>query len=292
MSAIATVNDRPITISAGVAYVPNAEFPLGYLSADNFVCPTDPAEPYEIVVLATSEGQAGDDRARAAAAAISSYLQDNCGDVAAEALRQSFRTANTALYQDIATDVNDASGVDLLVALLKGKYLSIGLLGDHRGYLVRSGRLTPLTRDMRVARSRGSRSQRARDSDSNSESTIALLGEQERLNSRAPAVFEIIVLPEDELAFVSRGLIDTVPESSLSAGFANDAQQSADALTALAPAEATSPILVAVMSAAPAREVRATDLTSVPTRSHQKLVFLAVALLIVLLAIAAAYFLL
>ena len=69
-------------------------------------------------------------------------------DAVAERMRQSIRTANGAIFQRTLTE-HDKRGMGTTVTalvLFSGRFL-IGQVGDSRGYLLRSGKLTQVTKD-------------------------------------------------------------------------------------------------------------------------------------------------
>jgi len=171
-----------------------------------------------------------------------------------ELMKQGFREANRAIRLDIESGSRgDTGGVAMLALLTRGKYATLGLVGPDRAYLMRANRLTQLTRDQRVARAR---SRRKQDIDEQSEqpgsSPVQLLGEQERLDSRYPAIFEITLLPEDRLGLLSRGVLDIFAEDQILAALDAGAIQGGDMLTS-APVDGA-PMLAAVLQVAPSRE--------------------------------------
>jgi serine/threonine protein phosphatase PrpC len=173
-----------------------------------------------------------------------------------EILKQGFREANRAVRADIEASGSDLEGVAMLALLTRGKYAALGLVGPDRAYLMRATRLTQLTRDQRVIRARSRRKQdiEQQQAQSGSGSSVALLGEQERLDSRSPAIFEIILLPEDRLGIVSRGVLDLLSEDRILAALDAGSSQGAEILTASSSASDGAPLLAAVLQVGPSRE--------------------------------------
>ncbi len=284
MSALAQIGEQSLAVTSAAAAAPLSG---GIAAVEPIVCVADPVEPYKVVVLATSSGAEGQTRAHAAARTVEEYLESHCSDVAAEALQQAFREANAVVGGHLDDETADDRGVSMLVAVLRGKYLSIALLGDHRGYLLRSGRVTPLTRDMRVDKVKGQRNLAAsgQSADKASSQPVALLGERDRLDSRFPAIFELTVLPDDELAFISRGLADLLADVDMTGALVPNAEQAAANLVQLARADSDAPVMAAVLAAGPAREMKAADYQR-PASGPNRTIVVVLILLLTMLVIA------
>ena len=135
-----------------------------------------------------------------------------------EVMKQGFREANKLIHQATkASAPSGTEGVAMLAMLTRGKFATLGLVGPDRAYLLRANRLTQLTRDQRVARPKSRRKSdiEQQQAQAGSATAVQLLGEQERLDSRSPAIFEIALLPEDRLGLVSRGVLDAIPEERI-----------------------------------------------------------------------------
>jgi PPM family protein phosphatase len=259
----------------------------------------NPAVAGRIVAMATSYDGANPDREaeRSAIGALIAGVAGGNESVVADALRSGFREANRQISLAAGEHDPDAgAGVAMLALVTKGKYASIGLVGEDRVYLLRAGRLTQLTRDQRVerARSRRKRDLEQQRTQSGTQAPVRLLGEAERLDNRSPAIFEITLLPEDRLAVLSRGVIEAMPEDRILETLALDSSEAARQLTAT-PRSGDSPLMVAIVTVAPAREVSPILKAHLETRSAQPRplwpILVGILALVVLVAVAA-YFLL
>ncbi len=201
----------------------------------------------------------------------------------AERLTTGFRDANRLVYQSTG---NGTAGLTMMALVAEGKYAAIGLVGEDRGYLVRAGRLTQVTRDQRV---HTSRSRRKQDSDDQTDRTsktadVALLGEKERLDGRSPAIFELTLLPEDRVAILSRGAAELTADGQLMEALTSGSAQPAARITESLEEAAVLPVMAAVLEVSPAREPVILVETFDRSRS---IVWLLMASFIVLLAVAA-----
>ncbi|CAN5844213.1 hypothetical protein BH20CHL4_BH20CHL4_07910 [soil metagenome] len=176
-----------------------------------------------------------------------------------ELMKQGFRAANRAVRADIeAGGITEVEGVAMLALLTRGKYATLGLVGPDRAYLMRANRLTQLTRDQRVVRARSRRKQDLAEQQAQpaSASPVQLLGEQERLDSRSPAIFEITLLPEDRLGLLSRGILDLFPEERIDAAFGSSAYQGAGMLTEIQTQTSGAPMMAAMLQVGPSRDTQ------------------------------------
>jgi serine/threonine protein phosphatase PrpC len=172
-------------------------------------------------------------------------------------MKQGFREANRAVRSNVTTHgPSDADGVAMLALVTRGKYATLGLVGPDRAYLMRSNRLTQLTRDQRVLRARSRRKQDVEDLKSQPATgpVMPLLGEEDRLDSRSPAIFEITLLPEDRLGLLSSGVLDLFTEDRILAALGAGSNQGPETLTASTPTSEQAPLLAAVLQVAPSRE--------------------------------------
>ena len=215
-----------------------------------------------------------------------STLPDGGGQHLSELMKQGFREAHRAIRGEIETGgPAETEGVAMLALLTRDKYATLGLVGPDRAYLMRANRLTQLTRDQRVAKAR---SRRKQDIESQSEqgdsSPVQLLGEQDRLDSRSPAIFEITLLPEDRLGLLSRGVLEIFSEDRILAALDAGPHQGGEMLTTSLVRAGGAPMLAAVLQVAPIREAP----VYVPASTTQARPWWPIALLLVTLAVIAA----
>lgn len=175
-----------------------------------------------------------------------------------ELMRQGFREANRAIRGAIESGgPAEFEGVAMLALLTRGKYVTLGLVGPDRAYLMRANMLTQLTRDQRVFKARSRRKQDIEaQSEQSGSAPVQLLGEQDRLDSRSPAIFEITLLPEDRLGLLSRGVLELFPEDRILAALESGANRGGDMLTSGPVRTDGVPVLAAVLQVAPSREAK------------------------------------
>ncbi|MGE3797733.1 MAG: hypothetical protein AB7G88_07810, partial [Thermomicrobiales bacterium] len=181
---------------------------------------------------------------------VQASLTSPTGQHASELMKLGFRDANRAIAESAG---GAEAGVGMLALLTRGKYATLALVGPDRAYLARAGRLNQVTRDQRVLvpRSRRKKDAAAR---SDSDPAVRLLGEAERLDAKSPAIFEIVLLPEDRLALFSQDLVDLVGEDALKLRLQDAQIEAALKLDAFAAADGPVALMAAVLTAAPARE--------------------------------------
>ena len=131
-------------------------------------------------------------------------------------LRQAFRQANERIFADgSAEGEHNMMGTTLVAAVLRGADLTIGNVGDSRGYLLRANRLNQVTKDHSLVAEQvamgAMTSEEARDSQHKNIITRAL-GHRQKVEID---VFEITLLPDDRLLFSSDGLHDYVDDDEL-----------------------------------------------------------------------------
>ena len=125
-------------------------------------------------------------------------------DMAAR-LKSAFRAANAEVF---ATDPGEISMVALVA---RGKYASFAAVGDNQAFLYRADRINQVTRNQRTDRGNVRRSdQRTLETQAGPQ----LLGVQDRLESRLPAIFDITLLPLDSVALVSGHVADALAQST------------------------------------------------------------------------------
>ncbi|MBX3069602.1 MAG: hypothetical protein KF883_03745 [Thermomicrobiales bacterium] len=239
--------------------------------------------PEILAVLATSyQSPPSQQQEQMAIDAVRSAVTSGSGQHLSEVMRRSFRDANRAIFNAAGHD--EGEGVAMLALATRGKYATLALVGPDRGYLARAGRLNQVTRDQRVVVARSRRKQDTETASASATST-RLLGETDRLDSKSPAIFEIVLLPEDRLALLSRDLVDLVGESALLSGL----QSGLPAL--VASAGSGSAAMAAVLSVLPAREALPVYQTAAGQQRPIWMIVIPVVLLLVVFALAA-YFLL
>jgi PPM family protein phosphatase len=131
-------------------------------------------------------------------------------------LRQAFRQANERIYAGgSAEGEHNMMGTTLVAAVLRGADLTVGNVGDSRGYLLRAGRLNQVTNDHSLVAEQvamgAMTSEEARDSQHKNIITRAL-GHRQKVDID---VFEIKLLPDDRILLSSDGLHDYIEEDEL-----------------------------------------------------------------------------
>ncbi len=166
-------------------------------------------QPATIMAIATDHADgAGSTRAERALETFQSSVIDGTQTDMAARLKSAFRAANVDVYSA------DPGEISMVALVARGKYASFAAVGDNQAFLYRADRINQVTRNQRTERSSGRRSeQRTLDVQAGPQ----LLGMQERLESRLPAIFDITLLPLDAVALVSGTMADslaTQPTSS------------------------------------------------------------------------------
>ena len=182
--------------------------------------PADDGRAAAGFVLAVADGMGGHQRgevaSRLAIDTVVQTLDSGHGDDAALLLKQAFRRANDAIYAG-DSDAGDEQrmGTTLVVAVIRGKYATIGSVGDSRAYLVRANALTQITKDHSLVADQVSRGElsatEARQSPQRNVLTHAL-GHRAKLDGKMPGIFELTLLPEDRLLLCSDGFYDVVSD--------------------------------------------------------------------------------
>lgn len=158
---------------------------------------------------------------------------------AALALKQAYRRANEAIYQQGGGDAESRHmGTTLVTAVVRGKYVTIANVGDSRAYLMRANQVTQVTQDHSVVAEQVQQGQiREEDARKSSQRNILTqaLGTRESLDRRMPAIYELALLPEDRLLLCTDGFYDVLTNEDyiqLMAG--DDPEAAATGLTTLA----------------------------------------------------------
>jgi serine/threonine protein phosphatase PrpC len=177
-------------------------------------------EPDAPLLLAVADGMGGYQRGEVASRmAIDSLVErfnaHDTDDVPLM-LRQAFRQANERIFADgSAEGEHNMMGTTLVAAVLRGADLTVGNVGDSRGYLLRANRLNQVTNDHSLVAEQvamgAMTSEEARDSQHKNIITRAL-GHRQKVDID---VFEIKLLPDDRLLLSSDGLHDYIEEDEL-----------------------------------------------------------------------------
>ena len=205
-------------------------------------------------VLAVADGMGGHADGEVASSLAIQTLKDAFADSsqpdAALALKQAYRRANEAIYA-AGTTPDARPGTTLVSAVVRGKYVTIANVGDSRAYLMRANQMTQITQDHSVVAEQVAAGALTEGEDRNSpvkNQLTAALGTQEKLEKRLPAIYELVLLPEDRLLLCSDGFYDVLKnEDYLRLMSGEDAQSSAVALTDLATQRKTTDNVSAVV---------------------------------------------
>lgn len=165
-------------------------------------------QPATLMAVATDHAEgAGSGRAERALESLQSAVVDGTQTDMAARLKSAFRAANADVYGA------DPGEVSMVALVARGKYASFAAVGENQAFLYRADRVNQVTRNQRIERGSGRRSeQRTLDVQAGPQ----LLGVQERLESRLPAIFDITLLPLDAIALVSGSMANSLSASSTS----------------------------------------------------------------------------
>lgn len=207
-------------------------------------------------VLGVADGMGGHADGEVASSLAIQTLQEAFADSAqpdaALALKQAYRRANEAIHS-AATSDESRPGTTLVSAVVRGKYVTIANVGDSRAYLMRANQLTQITQDHSVVAEQVAAGELAEGDDRSSPQRnmlTAALGTQPQLEKRLPAIYELVLLPEDRLLLCSDGFYDVLKNDDfLQLMSGEDAQSSAVALTDLATQRKTTDNVSAVVLA-------------------------------------------
>ena len=257
MTAVPATTEKPLDISVeGSSGRPGGAKTNGRLHIEELPGPRDSISREFVAILASSfNSPPSSVHEDLAIQGMMSVVGSGRDQHVSEVMKQGFREANRAVRAEIESGGADVEGVAMLAMLTRGKYAALGLVGPDRAYLLRANRLTQLTRDQRVVRARSRRKQDIdQQAQSASGTSVALLGEQDRLDSRSPAIFEITLLPEDRLGLVSRGVVDLLSEDRILAALDTGSSQGPELMTASPSAADGAPLLATVLQVGPSRE--------------------------------------
>lgn len=205
-------------------------------------------------VLAVADGMGGHADGEVASALAIQTLKDLFAEApnpdASLALKQAYRRANEAIYA-AGNNPDSRPGTTLVSAVVRGKYVTIANVGDSRAYLMRANQMTQVTQDHSVVAEQVSSGELAEGEDRTSplrNKLTAAVGTYEKLEKRLPAIYELVLLPEDRLLLCSDGFFDVLKNDDyLQLMSGDDAQSSAVALTDLAVQRKTSDNVSAVV---------------------------------------------
>lgn len=208
-------------------------------------------------VLAVADGMGGHANGEMASnLAIQTLRESMVGNDqpdAALALKQAYRKANAAIYAAGGEESDQHPGTTLVSAVVRGKYITIANVGDSRAYLMRANQLTQITQDHSVVAEQIAAGELAPGEDRNSplkNKLTAALGTTVELERRLPAIYELVLLPEDRLLLCTDGFYDVLQNTDyLNLMSGEDAQSSALALTDLAVQRRTTDNVSAVVLA-------------------------------------------
>lgn len=254
-------------------------------------------------LLAVADGmgghQRGDVASRIAIELLNDlFARDRPEDIA-QALKQAYRRANGAIFEQAAlTPDQGPMGTTLVSAVITGKYVTIANVGDSRAYLVRANQLTQITQDHSLVAEQVAQGQLTEEAARRSPQRNIIthsLGTAQTLDRRMPSIYEIVLLPEDRLLLCSDGFFDVLTIDDYLASLASsDAQESASRLVALATERGTSDnvsaVIVAVSPSQAFAEREQIGLEIAEQRRTSPLLLPIAALLIVLIAIAIGVF--
>jgi protein phosphatase len=135
--------------------------------------------------------------------------------------------------------------------VLRGKYATFASVGDSRAYLIRARRLNQITQDHSLVAEQVAQGtltkEQARQSPQRNVLTQAL-GHRERLDTKLPSIFELVLLDDDRLLLCTDGFYDVLSDDDLVAVTTqNPPQAAADRLVELAKERGTSDNVTAVV---------------------------------------------
>jgi PPM family protein phosphatase len=124
----------------------------GNEDAYGFEPPTSAQARAHGTLLIVSDGMGGHAAGEVASNLAVKTIQDTYyrerGKTAAEAVENSIVAANSAIFNDAEADATRSGmGCTIVVMVVQGSTLTVGHVGDSRGYLIRGGRARQITRD-------------------------------------------------------------------------------------------------------------------------------------------------
>lgn len=254
-------------------------------------------------LLAVADGMGGHQRGEVASQIAIDLLNDlfarDRPEDVAQALKQAYRRANEAIFQQAALAPDQGPmGTTLVSAVITGKYVTIANVGDSRAYLVRANQLTQITQDHSLVAEQVAQGQLTEDAARRSPQRNIItqsLGTNDTLDRRMPSIYELVLLPEDRLLLCSDGFFDVLEQDDYVTNLvSNDAQGSASRLVALASERGTtdnvSAVTVAVSPSQTTTQREQIGLEIAEQRKTSPLLLPIAMLVIVLIAIAIGVF--
>jgi serine/threonine protein phosphatase PrpC len=256
-------------------------------------------------LLVVADGMGGEPAGDVASRIAVDALQDALpalpeGDLG-QALKQAYRKANEAVFQAGEAEPTYAGmGTTLTAAVLHGKYATVANVGDSRAYLLRGNGLTQITRDHTVVADEVAKGHVTADGarrDPRRNILTQVIGNQARLDSKLPNIFELTFLPGDRLLLCSDGLYDVLDDGDIQRMLlGQEPDAAARALIALAKERGTRDNASAVVAAA--IPTRVPVVSSLPTADSSRtggvpgtLLVAAIAILLVVLLVLAFFLL-
>ncbi len=254
-------------------------------------------------LLAVADGMGGHQRGEVASQTAIELLNDlfarDRPEDVAQALKQAYRRANEAIFQQAAlTPDGGPMGTTLVAAVIAGKYVTIANIGDSRAYLVRANQLTQITQDHSLVAEQVAQGQLTEEAARHSPRRNIVtqsLGTTVALDRRMPSIYELVLLPEDRLLLCSDGFFDVLTNDDyVTSVVSDDAQASATQLVTLASqrgaADNVSAVIVAVSPSLAFAQREQIGLEIAGQRRTSPLLLPIAMLLIVLIAIALGVF--
>lgn len=254
-------------------------------------------------LLAVADGMGGHQRGEVASQTAIELLNDlfarDRPEDVAQALKQAYRRANEAIFQQAAlTPDGGPMGTTLVAAVIAGKYVTIANIGDSRAYLVRANQLTQITQDHSLVAEQVAQGQLTEEAARHSPRRNIItqsLGTTVALDRRMPSIYELVLLPEDRLLLCSDGFFDVLTNDDyVTSVVSDDAQASATQLVTLASqrgaADNVSAVIVAVSPSLAFAQREQIGLEIAGQRRTSPLLLPIAMLLIVLIAIALSVF--
>jgi protein phosphatase len=226
------------------------------------------------------------------------FARDRPEDIA-QALKQAYRRANEAIFQQAALAPDEGPmGTTLVSAVITGKYVTIANVGDSRAYLVRANQLTQITQDHSLVAEQVAQGQLTEEAARQSPRRNIItqsLGTSEALDRRMPSIYELVLLPEDRLFLCSDGFFDVLEQDDfLGTVVSDDPQGSASQLVALATergaTDNVSAVIVAVSPSQASTQREQIGLEIAEQRKESPLLLPITMLVVVLIAIAIGVF--
>lgn len=221
-----------------------------------------------LMAVATDHSEdAGKERAQLALESFQSAVVEGTQTDMAARLKSAFRTANARVY---AADPGEVSMVALVA---RGKYASFAAVGENQALLYRANRINEITRNQRVERKSGRRSEQRTLEVQNGPQ---FLGAQERLESRLPAIFDLTLLPLDAVALVTGSIGESLSGQPGSSALVAPGQTFSALVERKVSTEAQDGAAAAVLEVLPAREPIAEPPVAATTPTYLPYVLIAV----------------